>query len=151
MVFGHETVTDYLVSVSFLACFLLVICDMNKVPLRTFTADEIAAAPSTEPALEGPSHSGLMKWSSLHFRVVDMTGREMFASPDSTVGKLKRGVRSGREDWWCLPREGIRRDPQGVVPLTNLRSKQKVDAVAHAHGERFTFLVTDCGSVAIQS
>ena len=79
-----------LVSVSFLACLLLVICDMTQVPLKTFTADEIAAAgPSMEPALEGLSHSGFMKWSSLHFRVVDITGREMFASPDSTENGLK--------------------------------------------------------------
>ena len=29
--------------------------------------------------------------------------------------------------------------------------KQKVDAVAHAHGERFTFLVADCRSAPAQS
>ena len=57
MAFGHEIVTDYMVSVSFLACLLLVICDMTKVPFKTFTADEIAAAPSMEPALEGLSRS----------------------------------------------------------------------------------------------
>ena len=56
MALGLETVTDCLVSVSFLACLLLVICDMTKVSLKTVTADEIAAAaPSMEPALEGPS------------------------------------------------------------------------------------------------
>ena len=74
----------------------------------------------------------------------------MFAFPDSTQNGVKESLRE-KIGGVFHEREAAKIHKAWSRSRICAAVKQKVDAVAHAHGERFTFLVADCGSVATQS